>query len=392
MQSMSGAEVYQSQRSVWEGLIGREPASWGRERAQYISLLQAGQAEDFFALVSDSLPVFSSLFVLEERFLVFSPDLSLTDLAMRRFCCLLPQLGSYSDVLHAFWTEGAFDRLVARVFGGITELIPEERDVVLACSMRRRAVPAGRFTMGALDKDAEAGGLEKPVHSVTLSKGVSIGVYACTQALYEKVTGKNPSRFKGAMRPVERVSWCDAILFCNKLSEQEGLTPAYDIPPALEEACRKQRNFFDNTVSDISKGVVWKRDANGYRLPTEAEWEYCARAEEKTLYAGNDDPKEVAWYDLNCSDQTHPVAQKQGNAIGLYDMSGNVWEWVFDSPFRTYEGAETNPVHVDRTHRHRVYRGGSWTDYARLGRVSYRLKNSASSRGPSLGFRLVRSS
>ena len=140
-----------------------------------------------------------------------------------------------------------------------------------------------------------------------------VGRYAVTQVLWESVMGFNPSHFKGANRPVEQVSWYDCIEFCNKLSEKNGLDPVYIID---------------------GKAVTCNWNVNGYRLLTEAEWEYAARASQNHLYAGSDKAKEVAWYHRNSkveyTRQTHPVGQKKSNGFGLYDMSGNVDEWVWD--------------------------------------------------------------
>lgn len=205
-------------------------------------------------------------------------------------------------------------------------------------------IPADSFWMGALNKDAKAGKTERPRHRVTLSRGFWIGVYPCTQDLYESVMGKNPSHFKGLKRPVEKVSWCDAILFCNKLSELEGLESCYEIPSALEKACIAQSESLDDTVDELSQQVQWQMNKKGYRLPTEAEWEYCARAGQNTIYSGSDQLDEVAWHKENSRGKTHPVGEKKANGFGLYDMTGNVWEWIFDCGWRDYKGSVTDPL------------------------------------------------
>ena len=175
-------------------------------------------------------------------------------------------------------------------------------------------------------------------------------------------------RRKGANRPAEGVSWFDCIQFCNKLSEMEGLEPVY-------------------TVNGRDVTCNWT--AKGYRLPTEAEWEYAARAGQKYIYAGGNNVDEVAWYKDNSGGETHPVGQKHPNHFGLYDMSGNVWEWVWD--WRgTYSSSPTVDPQGPTSGSRRVFRGGGWRGSARHVRVSLRSSYPASGYY-NLGFRLCRS-
>ena len=183
-----------------------------------------------------------------------------------------------------------------------------------------------------------------------------------TQALYREVTGESPSKFKGDQLPVEQVSWTDGVAFCNELSSKLGLTPAY--------------KGTDNNCDLIS-------GANGFRLPFEAEWEFAAEGGQSFKYASSDNINEVAWYRDNSGQQTHEVGKKKPNGYGVYDMSGNVWEWCaddFDNPGQHRLGASR-----------RAYRGGGWSDYAVSCEVSLRSRGSPDLRGFDLGLRLSRS-
>jgi len=165
------------------------------------------------------------------------------------------------------------------------------------------------------------------------------------------------------------VSWLEAVKFCNALSELEGLTPAYRIS---------------------GDTVTWNREAAGYRLPTESEWEFAARGGGSHLYSGSNDLDTVGWYGSNSGMTTHDVGGKQANAFGLYDMSGNVWEWVWDWYGGYPSGTEPDPTGPSTDYR-RVYRGGSWFSIPRYARVAARGRNDPGRRLSILGFRLARS-
>ena len=167
------------------------------------------------------------------------------------------------------------------------------------------------------------------------------------------------------------------MLFCNKLSELDGLDPCYDIPEP-----------FAND-DDWAKKVKWKKDANGYRLPTEAEWEYCARAGQATMYSGGDDMDEVGWYDENSGNKTHPVGLKKANGYGLYDMSGNVKELCWDGRGEYEESKIVDPT-GDTSSSVRVLRGGNWRRLAGYCRVAYRSSFSPSNRDYDRGVRFFR--
>jgi formylglycine-generating enzyme required for sulfatase activity len=231
------------------------------------------------------------------------------------------------------------------------------------------SIPAGSFQMGSPDFP--------PPHSVTIS-AFRLGVTEVTQAQYESVMGRNPSEFQGdARRPVEKVSWIDAIEFCNALSDQGGLKRYYLVEGS------------DVTIPD--------EQVDGYRLPTEAEWEYACRAGSKTVYSFGDDEGELddyAWFKSNSEDKTHPVGQKQPNAWGLFDMNGNVWEWCQDWYGENYYGQlpVSDPLGPSGGGSARVCRGGFWGDDARRCRSAFRFRHGPRYRNIILGFRMARSS
>ncbi|MCQ2260164.1 MAG: SUMF1/EgtB/PvdO family nonheme iron enzyme [Bacteroidales bacterium] len=213
-------------------------------------------------------------------------------------------------------------------------------------------VKAGSFTMGATSEQENPGSDEKPTHRVTLTDDYWMGATVVTQALWKAVMGSNPSKFKGDDRPVESVSWEDCQDFIAKLNR-----------------------------------ITGKR----FRLPTEAEWEYAARGGGKSRgyqYAGSSNLDEVAWYDGNSGAGTHPVGQKAPNELGLYDMSGNVYEWCQDWYGFYSSGSQTNPTGPSGG-SDRVLRGGSWFDYAGGCRSSGRGDITPDYRGSNCGFRLV---
>ena len=184
---------------------------------------------------------------------------------------------------------------------------------------------------------------EKQKHLVRITRPFYLGVTEVTQGQYQAVMGKTPSVFRMSDDlPVERVSWFDAIEFCIKLSDKETQQPRYRIE--------------DKTVT-FTGGY-------GYRLPTEAEWEYACRAGSTTRYPFGDDENglgEYAWYHKNAGGKTHPVGQKRANVWGLHDMMGNVWEWCWDGyAVDYYKGSTVDDPHGATKSEGRVVRGGSW--------------------------------
>ncbi|MHC6204670.1 SUMF1/EgtB/PvdO family nonheme iron enzyme [Breznakiellaceae bacterium SP9] len=228
-------------------------------------------------------------------------------------------------------------------------------------------IPAGTFTMGSPAN--EAGRWDQdPQHSVSISKAFFMSKYEVTQREWVNVMGSNPSNFKGDNLPVERVSWFDVIDYCNKRSVKEGLTQAYT------------RN---------GDTVTWNRNANGYRLPTEAEWEYACRAGTTTPYSSGSSVDTAGWHSDNSGKKTHPVGTKQANAWGLYDMHGNVLEWCWDWHGAYSSGSQTDPMGA-ASGSLRVFRGGGWGSSAAGLRSAYRYGYPPSDRDGDLGFRVVR--
>lgn len=246
--------------------------------------------------------------------------------------------------------------------------------------------------MGSPDNDADANDREKPQYKVYLD-GYYISKYQVTQKLWKQVMGKNPSEFKfkdennpvemlkaklmqrpvefkGKNNPVEMISWYDAIKFCNKLSQQSGLEPYYNIS---------------------GKNISINKNAKGYRLPTEAEWEYAARGGNKSQgykYAGSNNIDDVARCQNNSNYETYPVGKKQANELGIYDMSGNVWEWCWDW-YGDYNTADVeNSLGADKDWG-RVIRGGSWYSDAVNCRVACRGDFSPGKSLNDVGFRVV---
>jgi formylglycine-generating enzyme required for sulfatase activity len=239
-------------------------------------------------------------------------------------------------------------------------------------------INGGTFIMGSPANEPGRNG-DEVQHRVTVSS-FYMGKYEVTQKEYQEVMGTNPSYFKGDNLPVECVSWWDAVEYCNKRSQREGLTPAYTIDGDTE-------NF-----SYIFTDVIWNRNANGYRLPTEAEWEYACRAGTTTAYnTGANINDNTGWYSANSGKKTHPVGQKSANAWGLYDMHGNVYEWCWDWHGDYSGGSQTNPVGERDVYRvERVVRGGCWSVSARFLRSAQRGVEDWPPGGSENGFRLVR--
>ncbi len=230
-------------------------------------------------------------------------------------------------------------------------------------------VAGGTFHMGANGVNAN----EQPVHQVQVSP-----FYICrhevTQAEWSSVLGHNPAYNAGPDHPVERISWEDAVNYCNNRSIREGLQPCY-------------RGYMDDLYCDFG--------ANGYRLPTEAEWEYAARGGARGRgfsFSGSNSLADVAWYSHNSGQKSHRVGSRDPNELGLYDMSGNVWEWCWDwyDPAYYSWGAYSDPRGPDYGTQ-RTLRGGSWNYDSTLNRVAFRNMDLSTTKYYNLGLRVVRS-
>jgi formylglycine-generating enzyme required for sulfatase activity/serine/threonine protein kinase len=222
-------------------------------------------------------------------------------------------------------------------------------------------IPAGEFDMGSPDSEKGRYADEGPIHHVKIAKAFYMGKYEVTQKQWREIMGYNPSKFQGDNLPVDTMSWADVLEFIGKLNAKEG--------------------------------------TNKYRLPTEAEWEYAARTGTKTIYSFGDNESmlgDYAWFIKNSNDRTHAVGKKMPNAWELYDMYGNVWEWVQDVYHNSYSGAPTDgsawegdgfdSIYGDE----RIYRGGGWYCSIENCRSAFRGHLSSKSRFDALGFRLLR--
>ncbi|MCL1992003.1 MAG: formylglycine-generating enzyme family protein [Spirochaetes bacterium] len=243
-------------------------------------------------------------------------------------------------------------------------------------------IPAGTFTMGSPVDEIGRWDNEAPQRQVTISEGFWMGVFPVTQQQWLAVMGSNPSHFHAnpaagetqGRRPVENVSWHDAILFANRLSLLEGLNPAYSI---------------NDSANPNDWGVEIIAGSNGWRLPTEAQWEFAARAGTATAFSnGTSDWQNeaeldfIGWFDFNSGGITREVGLKQPNPWGLYDIHGNVWEWVWDW-FEDYPADASSGAF-------RALRGGCSFFLARNARSAGRNGVNPFHRGSNMGLRLVR--
>ncbi|HDP34573.1 MAG TPA: hypothetical protein ENN29_05630 [Candidatus Hydrogenedentes bacterium] len=234
----------------------------------------------------------------------------------------------------------------------VGDSLAQDADVITtAGGVKMQFISGGAFIMG--DKNDST---DRPAHEVVVSS-FYMDITPVTQMEYERLMGMNPSKFPGARQPAEQIFWYDAARYCNARSKEEGLEPAYS---ETDWSC----NF----------------ESDGYRLPTEAEWEYAARANTTTAYFFGNDPAQLgvyAWYNDNAGDKPRDVARRRPNPWGLYDILGNVWEWCNDFYQKDYynHSPKKDPRGPEKGEQ-KVLRGGCWNSSAKSCLVAYRYYES----------------
>ena len=368
--TQSGADIYVDGRKLgtgrWSGTLELGEYSvetrQASHKSSYTNLSVLPQTAGKTIVLNDPLPIYGSLIVdgtpmdavvyVDNKRVGVSP-LVYGELLIGSHTVRLEKEGYAKQEKTIAVSEGQEHMLEYTLAKETPKPMPTDKETftVNGVSFNMIKVQGGTFTMGATaEQGSDAASNEKPTHQVTLSDYM-IGETEVTQELWKAVMGSNPSRFSGTNLPVEEVNWYDCQRFIKKLNQLTG------------------KNF---------------------RLPTEAEWEYAARGGQKSKgykYAGSNALSDVAWYRDNSS-KTHPVKQKQANELGLYDMSGNVWEWCQDWRDWYSSSAQTNPKGPS-SGLSRVVRGGGWDSSASWCRVAYRYGSSPEYSHSYLGFRVV---
>jgi formylglycine-generating enzyme len=342
-------------KSTWSGLFGfltpakkkvQQPNQLTDEQQEQITKAEAKMRESIERLKTKYLEV--EVKNRDDLIALQTEEISLKD--------ELRQFGDIHPSLLGFRAVKPFSTAWLRV-GGV------KQQMIL--------VPKGSFVMGSLPTDSMADEDESPRHNVIISQPFWVGHTPVTQMMYRALLGRNPSHFKAEDHPVEMLNWFDAVQFCNALSLREELAPCYEVK------------------SEEDEDVRWNRQANGYRLLTEAEWEYVAHANGPQIYSGSNNAIGVGWCSANSSSKSHPVKKLDPNLWGLYDMSGNVWEWCWDWFDEYVEGDSTDPIGA-KLGRGRAFRGGSWAVPEKMIRITQRGAERPHNKMNGLGFRIAR--
>ncbi len=305
------------------------------------------------------------------------------------------ELTALSHVIQVECPEGVAEETVAVAHNGNHRLALVVKSASASGFVR---IKKGSFTMGSPANEPGRDSDESQ-YEVVLSRDFFMQTTEVTQGQWQALMGNNPSYFLGCGSdcPVERVSWFEALEYANALSRQEGLEACYSLSGCSGRSgggCSSSENsgYYCSSAYSCSNVTFKGLDCKGYRLPTEAEWEYAARAGSTGRYHdGASSPDAVAWYKENSGSKTHSVAQKKANAWGLYDMHGNVWEWVWDR-YDSYPSKKTTDPTGAASGSLRVSRGGGWVRDAAGVRAAHRIRSDPGYRDHNLGFRLCRSS
>jgi len=262
-------------------------------------------------------------------------------------------------------------------------------DAMSAQGIHLTRICAGTFEMGCTSGQSNCQPEESPAHLVTLSRDFWLGSTEVTQGQWQALINNNPASNSacGSECPVEQINWFEAVSLANAVSAAEGLTECY----SLSDCSGTVGAGLSCASIEVNAPQGSPYDCEGYRLPTEAEWEFAARGGTDLLYAGSDSVDEVGWHDENSGASSHPVSEKNANSAGLWDMSGNVWEWTWDWYDPTYYTPEpaTDPLGANSAEM-RSYRGGAWYAPKEFLRVSVRNHSHPDSTSNGHGVRLAR--
>ncbi|MEC7986950.1 MAG: formylglycine-generating enzyme family protein [Myxococcota bacterium] len=407
-------------RSVWEERLSKEPKAYIQLRKQYMDMYMDGLYEELALLMQEDLPFFSTFFEVNAYGnLDWAPQIVRENVGpfLHALCEIYHQ--DAASELSQFLVGGELDGVFSHQYGyhaAWPHIRTSEYFLVLQISSRMCTVSSGQFRMGALRTDFEATSREYPRHRVRLNYEFLMGCYPVTRLFFRHVMGYFPDdglfdgdtslreettygkdrEWPSLSLPVSQVQWLEALCFCNRLSMQEGLEKVYDLPKELMDS----PSSFDRPKSiELLGRISMNREADGYRLPTEAEWEYAARAGGNHTFAGGYDYTKIGWLQENSHHRRHPVGQKQSNHWGLFDMSGNVWEWCWEAfassvaegeRFNRRKGRITlNPVGLGLGVE-RMSRGGAWNEPKAFAYLAFRHKADGYMRSHVQGFRIVR--